>query len=216
MTSIHLQMALDVGTTPSLVKLAEQTRDSVDWYEVGTPWILSSGMAAVDALRRAVPDKYIVADMKIMDGGYYEACLGFEAGANLVTVLGCAGDATISKVVRAAREHHGQVMVDLIQVVDLPGRARQVAELGADFIGAHTAFDDQSAENNPIADLAALSGPGFVPVIVAGGINLKTLPEIAAYHPLTVVVGGALTNAPHPAEMARELRKVLVRFEHEG
>ena len=216
MPLIHLQMALDVGDTSSLIKLAEQTREFIDWYEAGTPWILSAGMSAVRALRQALPEKYIVADMKIMDGGYYEACLGFEAGANLVTVLGCAGDATISGVVRAAREHHGQVMVDMIQVADLTGRARQVAALGADYIGAHTAFDDQTAGNSPIADLAALSKPGFAPVVVAGGINLKTLPEIAAFRPLTVVVGGALTNAADPANMAHQLREVLVRSEHAG
>ena len=43
------------------------------------------------------------ADLKIMDAGEHEANLAFNAGADIVTVLGVAHDETIRGVVRAAR-----------------------------------------------------------------------------------------------------------------
>jgi len=73
MPHINLQLALDVGESSQLVEIAERTRPYVDWIEAGTPWILSQGMACVRLLRERFPEKRIVADMKIVDGGEFEA-----------------------------------------------------------------------------------------------------------------------------------------------
>jgi len=218
MSHINLQIALDIGSTHHLLGIATQARAMVDWIEAGTPWILAEGMAPVRALHAAFPEKLIVADMKIMDGGYYEACLGFEAGASLVTVLGGASDATLAGAIRAARKHSRQVMVDLLQVQDLVDRACQATELGADYIGVHTAYDDQASGKNPLSDLATLAGVQCAPLVVAGGINLHTLSCIlslskdAPYGPAAVVVGSALTGADNPGQAAADMRRVLDEY----
>ncbi len=46
--------------------------------------------------------------MKIVDGGYVEAVMAFENGADIVTVLGFASFKTISEVRRAADEFGGE------------------------------------------------------------------------------------------------------------
>jgi len=212
MSHINLQIALDVGSMPHLLGIATQARAMVDWIEAGTPWILAEGMAPVRALHAAFPEKRIVADMKIMDGGYYEACLGFEAGASLVTVLGCASDATLAGVIRAARQYSQQVMVDLLQVQDLAGRAHRATELGADYIGVHTAYDDQASGKNPLSDLATLAGVQCAPLVVAGGINLHTLAQIVPYAPAAVIVGSALTGSANPGQAATDMRRVLDEY----
>lgn len=206
---INLQAALDVGETDALLTLAEKLRPFVDWIEAGTPWILRDGMAPVHLLKSCFPEKRIVADMKIMDGGYYEACLGFRAGADLVTVLGAASDATIAGVVTAAREYNGQVMVDLLQVQDLTGRARRAVTLGADLIGLHTAYDDHSSGRSPLEELARFAGDSPAPVVVAGGLNLDNLAHVISYCPAAVVVGSALARAADPAQAAAAMRRVL-------
>jgi len=206
---INLQIALDMGSAARLIAIATQARAAIDWIEAGTPWILAEGMAPVRELRLAFPEKLIVADMKIMDGGYYEACLGFEAGADLVTVLGGASDATLAGTIRAARQHGRQVMVDLLQVQDLVGRAEQATDLGADYIGVHTAYDEQASGNNPLSALATLAGVKCAPLVVAGGLNLRTLAQVVAYSPAAVVVGSALTGAADPTQMAADIRRIL-------
>ena len=217
---IKLQVALDVGDAPALLALARRVAADVDWLEAGTPWILADGMAAVRRLRQAFPDKFIVADMKIMDGGTIEAEMGFAAGANLVTVLGLASDATLKGALQAARAHGGFIMADLIQAPDVLSRARELTALGVHYLGVHTAHDDQASGRNPLADLAALSGlaaQGAVrpaPVVAAGGINLRNIGLIAAYHPAAVVVGSALTGAADPQAAAKELQRELERVEN--
>ncbi len=206
---VRLQVALDIGTTAALVQIGRQVVDFVDWLEAGTPWILSEGMGAVRALRSVFPEKCIVADMKIMDGGYYEAIQGFKAGANIVTVLGAASNNTIYGATQAAREYNGQVMVDLIQVTDLVRRAIELTEMGVDYICVHTAHDDQQLGKSPVAGLAMLSAQKTAPLVVAGGIGLHNLPLAIAHAPAAVVIGSAITQAKEPEFAAKQMRAAL-------
>ncbi len=50
--------------------------------------VKSAGIAAVTAIKAAHPDKLVFADLKTADAGELEAELAFEAGADLVTVMG--------------------------------------------------------------------------------------------------------------------------------
>ena len=210
---IHLQVALDVGGAAVLLNIARQVADYVDWLEAGTPWILSEGMDAVRILRATFPDKFIVADMKIMDSGLHEAGLGFAAGADLVTVLGVASDTTIREALLAAREYDRFVMVDLIQVGDLAARAREVAGLGANYVGIHTAYDDQKSGRDPLSDLALVAQAISTPLVVAGGIGPHNIERVATLRPGTIVVGGAVTGAPDPRATAQQLRQVVARLQ---
>ncbi len=53
-------------------------------------------------MRNAHPDKLVFADLKTADAGELEADIAFKAGADLVTVLSTAGNATIIGAVKAA------------------------------------------------------------------------------------------------------------------
>src|SRR3954453_23729127 len=97
-----LQVALDAISVDDSVSLLPLLLDYVDVVEAGTPMIKREGIQAVFRLRAASPGKLIVADMKTMDAGEYEADLAFDAGADIMTVLACASDATISAVVACA------------------------------------------------------------------------------------------------------------------
>lgn len=205
-----LQLALDVGKTSTLISFARLIEGYIDWIEAGTPWILAEGMNAVRALRAAFPDKQIVADMKIVDGGYYEASMGFEAGTDLVTVLGIASDLTIQGVIQAARESAGEVIADLLHVPDALNRARQLTLLGVDYLCVHTAYDVQILEQDPISDLEKLATHAIAPIVVAGGIGLHNIHKIVAYRPEAVVVGGVLTKATDPLSVAKQIHQALI------
>ena len=203
----RLQVALDFLTVDDAVALA--TRIGVDLLEVGTPLIKRFGMAAVTALRDACPATPIVADLKTVDAGAWEAGLALDAGAQVVTVLGCADDATIAAMVATAHPRGGQVVVDLINVADKAARAAQVAALGADAVCVHAGADLQAGGRDAVNELDALDGVLACKLVVAGGIHPANLAQVLAHHPDVVIVGRAVTAAPDPAAVVTSLRRVL-------
>jgi len=207
-----LQLALDFVDMHRAVQVAELAVPAgVDWVEAGTPLIKSEGLDAVRELRRLFPGKVIVADMKIMDAGRVEVETAAKAGAQIVDVLGAATDATIAECVQAGKNYGAKIAVDLIAVADPLARARQVEELGADYISVHVAIDEQmrGGGQDPFAVLAAVSGAVRVPVGVAGGINSETAAQAVAHGAGYVIVGGAITKAKDPAAATREIRRAL-------
>jgi len=75
--------------------------------------VKSEGVEAVRSLRKAFPEKTIVADLKIMDTGALEVEIAAKAGANVITVMGGTDDATITEAVKAARRYGAKIMIDL-------------------------------------------------------------------------------------------------------
>ena len=66
---MKLQLALDEMKTEEAVKLVEKVKDYIDIIEVGTPICLDAGNKAVERMKKEFPDKEVLADCKIMDGG---------------------------------------------------------------------------------------------------------------------------------------------------
>lgn len=210
MHPVQLQVALDLVLLDEAVRLAEELDGVAEILEIGTPLIFRQGISAVTAVKQANPQMQVLADLKIMDGGALEATIAFEAGADIVTVLGVAHNSTIAGAVREARKHGRKVMADLIAVADIAGRAKEVEQLGVDYVCVHTAFDIQES-HNPLAELTILSA--VVPKekrAVAGGVKLSTLNEIIQYCPEIVVVGGAITNQPDRRAAALEIKRRLI------
>jgi 3-hexulose-6-phosphate synthase len=205
-----LQLALDTITVDDAVRLLPTLLDSVDIVEAGTPMIKREGIGAVTRLREATPDKLIVADMKTMDAGEYEAEMAFEAGADLMTVLACASDATIAAAVDVAQRRGKHVCADLIGVADKPARARELESLGVAYLGVHAGTDEsRTTGSGPAGDLAIVSAATTLPLCVAGGISPATIGDVLASRPAIVVVGSAITGAAIPAAVAAELKRAM-------
>ncbi len=121
-----LQVAIDLTNTEDALNLADQVAPYVDTIELGTPLIKAEGLSVIRAMKRAHPDKVVFADLKTADAGALEARIAFEAGADLVTVLGTADDSTIKGAVRAAQAAGKGVVVDLINApTRWPGPGRR-------------------------------------------------------------------------------------------
>lgn len=205
---MKLQAALDTLSLKECLALLDHTKGSVDIAEVGTPFIIECGMEPVKAIKAAHPEIEVLADAKIMDAGEFEADKCFEAGADIVTVLGVSYDETIEGVVRSAKKHGKKVMVDMIAVPDLAGRAAEIDKMGVDYICVHTAFDIQgTGQKDPLEDLKVVNSViRNAKSAVAGGVKLATVDAIAAENPGIIVVGGAICNAQDPADMAEQMK----------
>lgn len=113
-----LQMAMDGAadglTIAEFKEFISNIYDSVDIVEFGTSCVYRFGMEGVQEIKQAFPDKLILADMKIMDGGGHMSRMAYSFGADIVTVLAVSDDATIGNVtVSTQGEQRGYGRYDL-------------------------------------------------------------------------------------------------------
>jgi 3-hexulose-6-phosphate synthase len=205
----RLQVAIDTLTVDEAVALAAQLRDTVDLIEAGTPFIKRYGIDVVPRLREAsaLP---VVADLKIVDGGPFEAQLAVDAGSALVTVLGTAADATVRGVVEVAHAGGLDVACDLLGVHDLPQRIRQLERLGVDYLGVHAGTDARLAgRTDLLSEIGLVTATSDMKLVVAGGLDANSIPGVLGYHPAIIVVGSAITAADDPIAAARQIRAVI-------
>jgi 3-hexulose-6-phosphate synthase len=207
---VKLQFAMDTLSTDAALELAAAAAPHVDILELGTPLIKSAGLSAITAIKEAHPDKTVFADLKTMDAGELEADMAFAAGADLVTVLGVAGDSTIAGAIAAGRKHGKGVVVDLIGVPDKAARAREVVALGAEFVEMHAGLDEQAEEGFTFETLLRDGESSGVPFSVAGGVSTATIESVQRAGALVAVAGGAIYGAPDVGEAAAALRAAIV------
>jgi 3-hexulose-6-phosphate synthase len=205
----RLQLAIDLVDPADFGTVIAPLVPLVDVIEAGTPLIKRYGLSVIRTLRDLAAERTLVADMKAMDAGALEAEMAFDAGADMMTVLGCAGDATIAAALAVARDRGKVVVVDLIGVADKPARAKELAALGVQWLGIHSGTDDQASGANPLDDLAAIRAAVDSRVVVAGGINERTLPAILRYEPDIAIVGSGILGQPDPLAAATRLSDLL-------
>ena len=207
-----LQLALDFLNLNRAVKVAEEAmQGGIDWLEVGTPLIKSEGLDAVRVIRKKFPKVTIVADMKTMDVGRIETEAAAKAGANIVCVLAAASDSTIKECVEAGKNYGAKIEADLIAIKesDLEKRAKEIENLGVDYIGVHVSIDEQMKGKDPFSRLRKVVKAVNIPVACAGGINSETAPQAVKAGAEIVIVGGAINKAKDPLQATRKVKKSI-------
>lgn len=109
----------------------------------------------------------------------YEVSQAIKFGADVVTILGVAEDASIKGAVEEAHKHGKQLLVDMIAVQDLEKRAKELDEMGADYIAVHTGYDLQAEGQSPLESLRTVKSViknSKVAVVVV--LNLKQLKKL--------------------------------------
>ncbi|HCR83651.1 MAG TPA: 3-hexulose-6-phosphate synthase [Lachnospiraceae bacterium] len=207
---MKLQLALDDLALDDALELTEKVQDYIDIIEIGTPFVYQEGMRAVKTFKERFPEKEILADMKIMDAGYYESEEALKVGADYVTVLGVTDNLTIKGCIDAAEKYGKEIVVDMICAPDLPRRIRELENLGAHGLAVHVGTDQQAAGRKPIDDLRVMAEHcKAAKISVAGGISADTTPEYAALKPEVLIVGSGITHAKNPVKAAKEIKKSM-------
>jgi 3-hexulose-6-phosphate synthase/6-phospho-3-hexuloisomerase len=205
-----LQIALDFVELNRALKLAEESVDGgADWLEAGTPLIKSVGLDCVRELRKRFPRHTIVADMKTVDVGRIEVESAAKAGANIVAVLGVASDSTIRESIQAGQHYGARIMVDLLEVPEFLMRAREIEQMGADYLSLHTSIDEQMQGKVSFEKVSRVAQEVNVPLAVAGGINSENAFEAVEAGASVVVVGGAITKSEDAQKATQEIKKAI-------
>lgn len=208
---MKLQLALDEMNLIEALRFTDKVAEYIDIIEIGTPFVMDEGMRGVREFKRFFPDIEVLADLKIMDGGYLEAGYAYKAGASYATVLGVSDNLTIQGALKAAREYGKKLVVDMICVEDLPKRIAKMEEIGVDILAVHTGADAQAAGREPIQDLEVMKTYAKkTQIAVAGGISSRTIEKYAALRPDIIIAGSSIGHAKDPAGEARAIREAFV------
>jgi len=209
LTMALTQMALDSLDFDATVALAEAVAPHVDILEIGTPCIKHNGIKLLETLKAKFPDNLILVDLKTMDAGGYESEPFYKAGADICTVLGAAGIATIKGVIDAANKYGKECQVDMINVADKAALTKEAVAAGAHIIGVHTGLDAQAAGHTPFADLATIAALNTgAKISVAGGVKATTAQEVKDAGASIIVAGAAIYGAADPAASAAEITAI--------
>lgn len=207
---MKLQLALDLVDIPEGIKLVKEVEAYIDIVEIGTPIVINEGLRAVKEMKEAFPNLKVLADLKVMDAAGYEVMKASEAGADIITILGVAEDMTIKGAVQEAAKQQKKILVDMIGVKDIEGRAKELDAFGVDYICVHTGYDLQAVGQNSFEDLMTIKRVVTnAKVAVAGGIKLSTLPEVIKANPDLIIVGGGITGQEDKKAAAAAMHELI-------
>ncbi len=190
---LMFQLSVDVGTIElGLSVAAAGLAGGVDIVEMGTPLLKNQGVAnVVPAFRKKFPDTLLLADMKTMDGGAFEARAVYSGGGNIFDFLALAGVDT-AKAICGVRDEFRRsdaalarlVFTDIMVPHQGPAKpagdvALRMIEAGVDGIGIHLQADARRAdptliERHYLDDMTRAIVErvnGAVPVQVVGGLT---------------------------------------------
>ena len=204
-----LQIALDFVDMHRALRIAEESIEGgADWIEAGTPLIKSEGMNSVREIKKNF-NKITVADLKTMDCGRCEVEMAAKSGADVVVLLAVSDNSTIKEALRAGKNYGCKIMVDLMNVENMQKRAKELEEIGVDYICVHVGVDQQMRGVDAITELKKISGVVKIPLAIAGGINSETAPLAVKAGASIVIVGGALTKAENARDAAKLIKNSI-------
>lgn len=206
---MKLQHALDIlGTweADEAIQYLEPIANDIDILEIGTPLIIYFGMDIVRKIRVAFPNATILADIKIIDGGEMLANFALDAGADIVTVMGCTNKTTIQNVISAAHSRGKKVTVDMMCNQNLAEDAASIVELGADYICVHIAHDALNAGKLFDSVDSIIKGIGRKSLAVSGGIDCDMIKDLAKYDPEIIIIGSTINDSEDKVATIAQLK----------
>jgi len=213
-TRFTFQISVDVATVEQGLGVAGAAlAGGVSIVEMGTPLLKNEGVSnVVPAFRRKFPEALLLADMKTMDGGAFEARAVYAGGGNIIDFLALAGVDT-AKAICAVRDEFRRadpelprlVFADImvphqgpaVQAIEV---ALRMLEAGVDVVGVHLQADARRAdptliERNYLSDVARAIFErvgGAAPVQVVGGLSVAQAKSLAQAGLRAFVISGNL------------------------
>lgn len=204
---MKLQLALDRLSKDECIDILQETINYIDIIEIGTGIIKEYGMEIVRDIKTLYPETTLLADMKTCDAGKHETTQALKSGADITTVMAFSANQTIIDSLEVAKKMDKKVMIDLLEIISRE-RIKELKELGVELVDIHLGKDSQS-KTQFSSDMFSLVKGLDLEIAVAGGINLKTLPDIVKGNPDIVIVGSAITKAKDKKTTIRKLKDIM-------
>jgi 3-keto-L-gulonate-6-phosphate decarboxylase len=234
---LSFQISVDVDNVHQGLAVADAAvRAGIDIIELGTPLLKCAGVYnVVPAFRDSFREQLLLADMKTMDGGAFEARAVYAGGGNIIDFLAAAGSATARGVCAVRDEFRAAdpatprlAFADILLPQQGPAaRAGEAAEAmleaGVDGVGIHLQLDARRAdpalwESSYLADMAAAVHERVgarASVQVVGGLSIEQAQGLARAGLQAFVISGNLGFADGTARYGlppEQLQQHISRF----
>ncbi|UUM19548.1 MULTISPECIES: 3-keto-L-gulonate-6-phosphate decarboxylase UlaD [unclassified Mycoplasma] len=211
-----LQIALDNLTTQDAIESARKAAKYIDVIEVGTILLASEGKQAIADLKKAFPDKIIVADGKIADAGKVFAKMFYENGADYITAICAAENATMDDLVKYSKTFDGNKEVQVEMTTNFSWeQVESWKQAQVPQVVWHRARDAQAAGvkwgEKDIETVRRLAQMGFK-VTVTGGVSvedIKLFKDIPIY---IFIAGRSIRDAQDPEAAAKEFKDEFKKY----
>lgn len=208
------QISVDTDNVPQGLAVAgAAVAAGIDLIEIGTPLCKYEGVRnVVPIFRQRFPDALILADMKTMDGGGFEARTVYEGGGNIIDFLALAG-VDSAKAICAVRDEYRARDPDMVRLafadILVPQQgplsnavevAERMVDAGVDGVGLHLQLDARRADTSlwssgflgDVARAVHARVGDRVSVQVVGGLSIAQAQAIARDGLRAFVVSGNL------------------------
>jgi 3-hexulose-6-phosphate synthase len=210
---VKIQLALDRLEIEKAIQLTRIVENSIDWIEVGTSLIKEFGIASIKEIKKAFPDKVIVADIKTIDNARYEFEMCFDAGADVATVMGVSPLVTIDTCIEVAGRFNKKVMIDLLNTSE---KQKGYLKIYKEAIFCdHVSKDEQEESgSNILRTRKGVLEDSSLQIAIAGGITFESLITLKqTMNPAVAIIGSAITKAKDPADAAVKFKQLILQME---
>jgi 3-hexulose-6-phosphate synthase len=236
-STFTFQISVDTDNVPLGLVVAEAAlKGGVTLVEMGTPLLKCEGVRnVVPIFRQRFPEALLLADMKTMDGGGFEARSVYQGGGNIIDFLAAAGVASARNICavrdefrRADPEMPRLAFADILLPQQGPAAqavevALRMIEAGVDGVGLHLQLDARRADpalhqSSYLADVAraVFERVGDVASVqVVGGLSIDQARGLARDGLRAFVISGNLGVADSEARFglpAAEITRHVAEF----
>lgn len=206
-----LQLALDHTHWHQAQQDVNRLGSHVDIIEAGTILCLAEGLTVIRQLRACCPDKIIVADWKVADAGALLAHQALDAGANWLTVICAASQATVARAQAVACQHNGEIQIELFGNWTLTD-AKGWRACGVRQAIYHRSRDAEASGQRwgqtDIQRMQSLSELGFE-LSITGGLTPEDIPLFRDIAVRAFIAGRALTDASDGVAVAEAFHQQI-------
>jgi 3-hexulose-6-phosphate synthase/6-phospho-3-hexuloisomerase len=215
----YVQISLDCPGCDEAVQLSKLAiQAGVHWLEAGTGLLLGSGLEGIRVLRREFPHMPIIADTKIMDGGYPLSKWCGKAGADYAVVMSAAGEHVIRGALKWRDEFGTKIMVDTMYEPNQLDICRRMEDLGADYLVLHLGLEERAVETSRSAldYLEQVAGRVHLPIQVVGGLSVTDCQRAFQMGVHSVAIGSPIVPGDSGSRMVEQLSQIVAFAEASG
>lgn len=206
---MKLQVAFDRMDIQEMMSILDQIHKEIDIIEIGTSLIVQYGVDVIEKTRMKYPDNIILADTKIFDNTAYELNLCFEAGADIVSILGCATENSIDIAIDIVNGTNKAILIDMLNTSDSKKEALMMKSNDNVIYCFHHGKDDQLMGKKADKDYQIVKDDVKRNYALAGGVDPKLVASLKDSNINIVIVGSYITKAKDVLASVIELKEAF-------
>lgn len=193
---MKLQVAINRVSLTQAKQLIEEI-NKADIIEIGTSLSKDYGLDCIRQTKDLKKEAQLLVDIKTIDEGEYEFRQYFEAGADILTVMGASAPETIEICCKVAEEYDKEVLIDLLECSE--EKIDSIAHHERAIYGMHFA-KDSNKEVSVVEEVLHFSKkfPQIKRIALAGSLDFAKVRALTKTNLEVAIVGSSIIKSKSP------------------